>query len=211
MQSPATQLAALNLPEIIPANLLERRPDLQALLSQIDVARLQLEGAKLEYLPDINLAGFVGVQSFNLSQLFSGKSQQFGIGPSLRLPIFDGGLINANISSKEANRDQAIAAYQEQLAQALREVADGLGAIRSAQANYANYDLSHQTAKNNYVIIRHRSDVGISSKESVLSVEQAYIAQQHNFADAKQKLLTANVVLIQALGGSYFKSPFQPD
>lgn len=210
LKAPATQLAALNLPEMIPANLLERRPDLQALLSQIDVARLQLEGAKLEYLPDINLTGFVGVQSFNLPQLFSGKSQQFGIGPTVGLPIFDGGLINANIVSKEANRDQAIAAYQEQLAQALKEVADSLGSIRSAQANYANYDLSYQTAKNNYDIIRHRSDVGINSKESVLSVEQAYIAQEQNFADAKQKLLTANVVLIQALGGSYLKSPAQP-
>jgi outer membrane protein TolC len=92
----------------------------------------------------------------------------------------------------------------------LKEVADGLGSIRSAQANYANYDLSFQTAKNNYDIIRRRSDVGINSKESVLSVEQAYIAQEQNFADAKQKLLTANVVLIQALGGSYLKSPAQP-
>ena len=210
LQSPAVKLAGLNLPEVIPANLLERRPDLQALLSQIDVAKLQLEGAKLEYLPDINLAGFVGVQSFGLSQLFASKSQQFSIGPAINLPIFDGGLINANITSKEASRNQAIANYQEQLVQALREVADGIGTMQSSQANYASYSNAYQSAKTNYEITQRRSEVGISSKESLLTIEQAYIAQGQNISEAKAKMLTANVILVQALGGSYLQTPSQP-
>lgn len=210
LPSPALKLEGLNLPEVIPANLLERRPDLQALLSQIDVAKLQLEGAKLEYLPDINLAGFVGVQSFGLSQLFASKSQQFSIGPAISLPIFDGGLINANITGKEANRNQAIANYQEQLVQALREVADGIGAMQSSQANYVSYSNAYQSAKTNYEITRSRSDVGIGSKESLLAIEQAYIVQGQNIAEAKAKILTANVVLVQALGGSYLQTPSQP-
>ena len=210
LQSPAVKLAGLNLPEVIPANLLERRPDLQALLSQIDVAKLQLEGAKLEYLPDINLAGFVGVQSFGLSQLFASKSQQFSIGPAINLPIFDGGLINANITSKEASRNQAIANYQEQLVQALREVADGIGTMQSSQANYVSYSNAYQSAKTNYEITQRRSEVGISSKESLLTIEQAYIAQGQNISEAKAKMLTANVILVQALGGSYLQTPSQP-
>ncbi|OIM97210.1 hypothetical protein A9236_10010 [Polynucleobacter sp. QLW-P1DATA-2] len=209
LQSPAIKLAGLNLPEVIPANLLERRPDLQALLSQIDVAKLQLEGAKLEYLPDINLAGFVGVQSFGLSQLFASRSQQFSIGPAISLPIFDGGLINANITGKEANRNQAIANYQEQLVQALREVADGIGTMQSSQANYASYSNAYQSAKTNYEITQSRSDAGVSSKESLLTIEQAYIAQGQNIAEAKAKMLTANVILVQALGGSYLQTPSQ--
>ena len=209
LQSPAIKLAGLNLPGVIPANLLERRPDLQALLSQIDVAKLQLEGAKLEYLPDINLAGFVGVQSFGLSQLFASKSQQFSIGPAISLPIFDGGLINANITGKEASRNQAIANYQEQLVQALREVADGIGTVQSSQANYASYSNAYQSSKTNYEITQRRGEVGISSKESLLTIEQAYIAQGQNIAEAKAKMLTANVILVQALGGSYLQKPSQ--
>jgi NodT family efflux transporter outer membrane factor (OMF) lipoprotein len=210
LQLPSIQLAGLNFPETIPSNLLERRPDLQALLSQIDVARLQLEGAKLEYLPDINLAGFIGVQSFGLSQLFAGKSQQFSIGPAISLPIFDGGQINANVTGKEANRNQAIANYQEQLVQALREVSDGIGSMKSSQSKYASYKNTYQSAKTNYEIIRRRSEAGISSKEAVLTIEQAYITQGQNFAEAKEKMLTANVVLVQALGGAYWQAPSQP-
>ena len=206
LKPPTIKIADLRLPEMIPTNLLERRPDLRALLSQIDVAKLQLEGAKLEYLPDINLAGFVGVQSFGLSQLFASKSQQFSIGPAISLPIFDGGLINANITGKEATRNQAIANYQEQLVQALREVADGIGSMQSSQANYESFARAHQNAKANFEISRNRSEVGISSKESVLTTEQGYLLQGQNFADAKAKWLTANVVLVQALGGSYLKS-----
>jgi NodT family efflux transporter outer membrane factor (OMF) lipoprotein len=209
LQPPAIQLLGLNLPETIPSNLLERRPDLQALLSQIDVARLQLDGAKLEYLPDINLAGFFGVQSFGLSQLFASKSQQFSIGPAISLPIFDGGLIDANITGKEANRNQAIANYQEQLVQALREVSDGISSMKSSQSNYSNYSNAYQNAKTNYESTRRRSEAGISSKESVLSIEQAYIAQGQNFVEAKQKMLTANVLLVQALGGAYWQDPSQ--
>jgi len=209
LQPPSIQLLGFNLPETIPSNLLERRPDLQALLSQIDVARLQLEGAKLEYLPDINLAGFVGVQSFGLSQLFASKSQQFSIGPAISLPIFDGGLINANITGKEANRNQAIANYQEQLVQALREVSDGIGSMKSSQSSFSSYSNAYQNAKTNYESTQRRSEVGISSKESVLTIEQAYIAQGQNFAEAKQKMLTANIVLIQALGGAYWQDPSQ--
>jgi NodT family efflux transporter outer membrane factor (OMF) lipoprotein len=209
LKTPLIQTSNLSLPEVIPSDLLERRPDLQALLSQIDVAKLQLDGAKLEYLPDVNLAGFIGVQSFGLSQLFSSRSQQFSIGPAINLPIFDGGLIDANITGKEANRNQAIASYQEQLVQALREVADGIGSVKNTQANYASYATAERTAKTNLEIMRSRSEVGIASKESALTVEQAYLLQGQNYADAKAKMLTANVVLVQALGGSYLQSKAQ--
>jgi len=209
LKAPSIQATKLSLPEVIPSDLLERRPDLQALLSQIDVAKLQLDGAKLEYLPDINLAGFIGVQSFGLSQMFSSRSQQFSIGPAINLPIFDGGLIDANITGKEANRNQAIASYQEQLVQALREVADGIGSVKSTQANYQSFANAELTAKRNFEITRSRSEVGIASKETTLTVEQAYLMQGQNFADAKTKMLTANVVLVQALGGSYLQSKAQ--
>jgi NodT family efflux transporter outer membrane factor (OMF) lipoprotein len=206
LKIPSISANNLALPKQIPSNLLERRPDLQSLLSQIDVAKLQLEGARLEYLPDINLAGFVGVQSFGLSQLFASKSQQFSIGPALSLPIFDGGMINANITGKEAGRNQAIANYQEQLLQALRETADAIGSVSSAQANYDNYEGAFKRSKSNYEISRDRNRAGIVSKESVLAAEQAYLMQSQSLADAKAKLLTANVVLIQALGGSYIST-----
>lgn len=206
LQSPNINIDKLTLPKLIPANLLERRPDLQALLSQIDVAKLQLDGAKLEYLPDINLAGFIGVQSFGLSQLFASKSQQFSIGPVLTLPIFDGGLIDANVTGKEANRNQAIANYQEQLVQALREVADGINSVKSSQAIFDSFRVTYKTAKSSYEISRHRNEVGISSKETVFTTEQGYLMQGQNYIDARAKLLTANVVLVQALGGSYLKS-----
>lgn len=203
LKPPSIEVNNIALPKQIPSNLLERRPDLQSLLSQIDVAKLQLEGARLEYLPDINLAGFVGVQSFGLSQLFASKSQQFSIGPTISLPIFDGGMIDANITGKEAGRNQAIANYQEQLLQALREAADAIGSVNSAQANYDSYDVAFKQSKSNYEIGLKRNRVGIISMENVLAAEQAYLMQSQSLADAKAKLLTSNVVLIQALGGSY--------
>jgi len=206
LKAPNIRLAGWGLPEVIPSNLLERRADLQALLSQIDVAKLQLEGAKLEYLPDVNLAAFIGVQSFGIPQLFNSKSQQFSIGPAISLPVFDGGAIAANITGKEAARNQAIANYQEQLVQALRDVADGMASVKSTQANLESYTAAYQSAKANFAIAHQRAQVGITSPESVMLSEQAYLQQGQNYADAKAKMLTANVVLVQALGGSYLNA-----
>lgn len=209
LKDPSLKTSALNLPEKIPSNLLERRPDLQALLSQINAAKLQLEGAKLEYLPDINLTGFAGFQSFGLSQLFSSNSSQFSIGPLINLPIFDGGSIAANITGKEAGRNVAVANYQEQLLQALRDVADGIASVKSTQANFISNQTAYQSAKSNFDISKRRNEVGIISKEGVINSEESSLTQGQALADAKAKMLTANVILVQALGGSYLESSRQ--
>ena len=82
--------------------------------------------------------------------------------------------------------------------------------MQSSQANYVSYSNAYQSAKTNYEITQRRSEVGISSKESLLTIEQAYIAQGQNISEAKAKMLTANVILVQALGGSYLQTPSQP-
>jgi len=81
--------------------------------------------------------------------------------------------------------------------------------MKSSQSSFSSYSNAYQNAKTNYESTQRRSEVGISSKESVLTIEQAYIAQGQNFAEAKQKMLTANIVLIQALGGAYWQDPSQ--
>ena len=144
-----------------------------------------------------------------MSQLFSSNSSQFSIGPLINLPIFDGGSIAANITGKEAGRNVAVANYQEQLLQALRDVADGIASVKSTQENFISNQTAYQSAKSNFDISKRRNEVGIISKEGVINSEESSLTQGQALADAKAKMLTANVILVQALGGSYLESSRQ--
>jgi NodT family efflux transporter outer membrane factor (OMF) lipoprotein len=192
-----------NLPENIPADLLARRPDLQALLAQIKAARLSVTVAKMSYLPDINLQGLIGLQSFGLGQLFNGKSRQYSLGPGMNLPIFDGGAIDANIGAKEVQRNQVIANYHAGLLEALKESADAI-----ARVKYSGMDLSliaktHESAKNILTTALEKKRVGIYSDEQSFIAEVNFLQVSRQWVNAQTKQSVATINLIQALGGSY--------
>ena len=200
-----------DLPETIPADLLARRPDLQALLAQIKAARLSLTAAKMAYLPDFNLQGLIGLQSFGLDQLFSGKSRQYSVGPVMSLPIFDGGAINANIGAKEVQRNEVIANYHAGLLQALKESADGIAKVKFSSADLNLVSKTHESAKNILTTALVKRRVGMYSDEQAFIAEINYLQVNRQWIDAQIKNSMATINLIQALGGSYRAESTQAD
>lgn len=192
-----------NFPQKIPADLLARRPDLQALLKHVEASRLEVGAAKLEYLPNIDLNANIGFQAYGLDRLFQAPSQIFGIGPVLSLPIFDGGRIDANTLSKEVSRNQAIAQYHEGLLDALRQSADGIAAFKTARADFDHLSRAQASMQSIYDANLTRLQSGIVSYEQ-LYVSRAYLIRQGEFlAEARAKLASSHIGLIQALGGGY--------
>jgi outer membrane protein TolC len=192
-----------NFPQKIPADLLARRPDLQALLKHVEASRLEVGAAKLEYLPNIDLNANIGFQAYGLDRLFQAPSQIFGIGPVLSLPIFDGGRIDANTLSKEVSRNQAIAQYHEGLLDALRQSADGIAAFKTARADFDHLSRAQASMQSIYDANLTRLQSGIVSYEQ-LYVSRAYLIRQgESLAEARAKLASSHIGLIQALGGGY--------
>lgn len=202
---PQLQLDAIgkSFPQKIPADLLARRPDLQALLKQVEASRLEVSAAKLEYLPNIDLNANIGFQSFGLDRLFQTPSQMFGIGPVLNLPIFDGGRIDANTLSKEAGRNQAVAEYHESLLDALRQSADGIAAFKTARTDYEHLSSAQKSMQSIYDANRNRLANGIVSQEQLYASQANLIKQTEALAEARAKLASSHIGLIQALGGGY--------
>jgi NodT family efflux transporter outer membrane factor (OMF) lipoprotein len=202
---PQLQLDAIgkNFPQKIPADLLARRPDLQALLKHVEASRLEVSAAKLEYLPNIDLNANIGFQSFGLDRLFQTSSQMFGIGPVLNLPIFDGGRIDANTLSKEAGRNQAVAEYHESLLDALRQSADGIAAFKTARSDYDHLSQAQKSMQSIYDANRSRLAGGIVSQEQLYASQANLIKQTEALAEARAKLASSHIGLVQALGGGY--------
>ncbi|MGS8722578.1 TolC family protein, partial [Salmonella enterica subsp. enterica serovar Infantis] len=76
---------------------LARRADLQAALWDLESSLSSIDAAKAAFYPDINLMAFLQQDALHLSDLFRHSAQQNSITCGLTLPIYDSGMLNANL------------------------------------------------------------------------------------------------------------------
>ena len=91
-------------PAVVPADLLGRRADITAARWRIESALGDVKNAKAQFYPNINLTAFIGLNSIGLSRFLKSDSEQYGVGPALRLPIFDSGRLRANLTTGQQNQ-----------------------------------------------------------------------------------------------------------
>ncbi|MDE2358457.1 MAG: efflux transporter outer membrane subunit [Betaproteobacteria bacterium] len=201
-------LGAPALPTAVPAELIGRRPDLVAERLRIESAQNQIDVAKAQFYPNVNLAAFAGLQSLGASGFFTAASRMAGVGPAISLPIFDAGRLRGNLAARDADYDAAVEQYNQTLADALRDVVDQLASFRSVEAQREQQVLALATAREAYDLALLRYREGVGNYLQVLSAEQPLLAQQRLDVDLRARELALSINLIRALGGGYRgKSP----
>lgn len=210
-QAPRLQgLRPLPEPQAIPTDLLGRRADVAAARWRVEASRGEVDSARAQFYPNINLVAYVGLSSIGLDQLFSGGARQWGIGPAVRLPIFDGGRLRANLRGKNAELDAAIESYNATVIEAVHEVADQLASARSVALQRTQQQQALQSAESAYAIAEQRYRAGLSNHLQLLSAETAVLAQRRLDMDLRTRALQAQVNLAQALGGGWREPHEQP-
>jgi NodT family efflux transporter outer membrane factor (OMF) lipoprotein len=199
----AHALGAVALPANVPAELLGRRPDLIAQRARVEAAQKDIAVAKAEFYPNVNLIAFIGLQSLGSAGFLSAASRTLGVGPAVSLPIFDAGRLRANLAGKDADYDIAVEAYNQTLADALRDVVDALASFRSVAEQRKQQTQALATAQEAYDLALLRYREGIGNYLQVLSAEQPLLAQQSLEADLKSRELSLSVDLARALGGGF--------
>jgi NodT family efflux transporter outer membrane factor (OMF) lipoprotein len=194
---------AVPLPASVPADLLGRRADLTAARWRIEAATSDMAVARAQFYPNINLAAFVGLSSIGLDRLLRSGSEQYGVGPALRLPIFDAGRLRANLRGKAADLDAAIESYNAAVFDAVRDAADQIGSIRSIERQQIEQAQAQAAAESAYDLATQRYKAGLGTYLVVLNAEAMVLNQRRLAADLKARLLASQVALIQALGGGY--------
>ena len=121
----------------LPATLLRRRPDLREAEARLHAALAEIGEAEAEFYPDVNLVGDFNVQSLTLKQLFRASSTQWTLGPTITIPIFEGGRLRGNLALKELRHREAAIDFQKVLLRAWQEVDDALTAYAQAQKRRA--------------------------------------------------------------------------
>ena len=191
------------LPATLPADLLGRRADLVAQRWRVEAALRDVDAARAQFYPDINLAAFVGLSSLGLDRFVEAGARTYGIGPALHLPVFDGGRLRANLSARSAEVDAAIDGYDGTLLRALREVADELDSLRHLARQQQAQEQASAAAEAAYALAVQRYQAGLGNFLVVLNAENNVLAQRRAAIDLKARRLTADAALQRALGGGY--------
>jgi NodT family efflux transporter outer membrane factor (OMF) lipoprotein len=196
-------LPGLSLPDFLPADLIGRRADLVAQRWRVESALRDVDVARAQFYPNVNLMAFAGLASLGFAKLFDSTSLTYGAGPAIHLPIFDGGRLRANLRYQEAGIDSAIAGYNEALLRAAREVADEVGSAQALKNQARTQSEALAAAESAYALAMQRFGAGLVSYLTVLSAESAVIAQRQAGVDLRARQLSTDIALVRALGGGF--------
>jgi NodT family efflux transporter outer membrane factor (OMF) lipoprotein len=192
-------------PETVALGLLAHRPDVAAALWRVEASARMIKVAKTNFYPDVDLVGFAGLRSLNLKDLFlsQGASVAYGMGPTLTLPLFEGGRLEAELKNQQAGYDAAVESYNETLLTAVQQVADSLAEWRKASEHEASETRALKAAEAESGLARKRFQAGLSNRDGMIDAEAKMIEQKLTASERHSAHLLAAVGLIEALGGGY--------
>ena len=205
-QIPKFVLADFNLPVelplVIPSELVRQRPDIQASEALLHVANAQYGVALSAAYPQISLSSTMSSQALAASSLFGAGSIIWGLAGQIVQPLFNAG-IKAGAKSAEAGFNAAAANYRQTVLQALRNVADVLRALdNDAQILQAQAaaDASAQASLN---LVQQQFLLGGVNYLQLLTAQQQAQQTQINLIAAQVQRLTDTAALYQAMGGGW--------
>ncbi|GAP34669.1 efflux transporter outer membrane subunit [Piscinibacter sakaiensis] len=194
---------AQSLPAGLPADLLGRRADLVAQRWRVEAALREVDVARAQFYPNVNLVAFAGLSSLGLDSLLKAGSLSAGLGPALRLPVFDGGRLRANLAGRRAEVDAAVEAYNATLLRALREVADEVASLQGIERQQEAQARALAAAESAFALATQRYEAGLGNFLIVLTAESNVLAQRRALVELKARHLGAEAALSRALGGGW--------
>jgi NodT family efflux transporter outer membrane factor (OMF) lipoprotein len=197
------RMRSMGLPDRVDLDLIGRRPDLVATRLYVESAAERINVARADFYPNINIAAVVGLQTLGLDRLGDGSLAFAQVGPAISLPIFNGGAIEGAYRGARADYDEAVATYNQTLADALREVADALSDRRAVEVQLVEQRNALRASEASYRIATLRYQGGLSSYIDTLNVESSLIARQRAVAELEARAFALDLQLVRALGGGY--------
>lgn len=198
------------LPARLGADLLGRRADVVAARWRVEAATQEVTLARAQYMPDLDLVAFAGLNSLGLSRLVEFGSRNLGATAALRLPIFDGGRLDAQLGARHADLSAAVATYDTTVIDAVREAADAAATVQSLQRQRDEQAQVLAAAEGTWAAADERHRAGVGGALPVLGLELQWLQQRRAEAELRARSLEAQAQLMRALGGGYEADLRQP-
>jgi len=192
-----------DIPAGLPADLLERRPDVAEAERRLASANARIGVAKAAFFPVLTLTGSGGYLSGEVDTLFNWESRAWSIGPSLWLPIFAGGRNRANYQRSQAAYRESVALYRQQILVAFGEVENNLAAIHHLADQAAAQQRAVASARRAADLATDRYRSGIVSYLEVVDASREALQSERANAQLSGQRFIAAIQFIKAAGGGW--------
>jgi multidrug efflux system outer membrane protein len=200
---PIDELAPPAIPAGLPAELLERRPDILQAEQNLVAANANIGATKALYFPSFSLTGAFGWVSTAASDFLTGPSRAWTAALGVTGPLFTFGAIEGQVRSAEAAKEEATLFYQQTILNALQETNSALvGSQKTGEQAEAQF--RRVVALRNYArLSRVRFDNGAASYVEVLVAENDLFSAELNAVTSQADRLTQVVNVYKAMGGGW--------
>jgi NodT family efflux transporter outer membrane factor (OMF) lipoprotein len=209
----AAQSGRLPSPPVgLPADLLQRRPDVASAERAMAAANARIGVAKAAYFPNIQLlpglgAPAAGYESNALSRLFEAPSLLWSVGLSASQTLFDAGKTRANVQFAKQDYTAAVATYRQTVLSAMEEVENGITGLSYLDRASLQAAASVGSAQRAYDIANDRYRGGVDTYLDVITAQQTLLANQRQAVQIEVQQFATAVYLIKALGGGWQPPP----
>ncbi len=194
------------IPSGLPSELLERRPDISAAERRMAAANADIGVAKAAFFPTVQLNGLAGLESVNAGTLFNWSSRMWAVGPSLTLPLFEGGRLRAGLRLANASYEEMVANYRQSVLTAFSEVEDSLAAQILLADQYDAQSEALLAARKQLEIANNRYRDGLTTYLDVATAESTELNIEFAATQLRGQQLVAAVTLVKSLGGGWRES-----
>lgn len=200
---PLKQFEFAEVPVGLPADLLQRRPDILQAEFNLKAANANIGAARAAFFPSISLTATAGSLSPDLSGLFDAGSGSWLFQPSINLPIFNAGRLRANLDYSKIQKDINVARYEQTIQTAFQEVADGLIERTTYKQQLAAHDALVKSSEAYYALADRRYREGIDNQLTLLDAQRLLFDAQQARIQTHFAQLASEIKLYKALGGGY--------
>jgi len=194
----------------VPSTLARRRPDIRGAEAALHAATAQVGVSVAELFPSVSLSGTYGLRNIGTRYLFDWSSRFYTAGPSISLPIFQGGRLLTSVKLARTQAAEAAFNYRKTVLGALQEIEDALNALAEDATRTAalrdTVAADERALEVDLDAYRH----GIMSYLSALTVQLQTVQAQQQLEQAMAVQRSDLVKLYKALGGGWETAPPAP-
>lgn len=202
-QPQSLDTAPPSVPNGMPGELIERRPDIRRSERQLAGDSELIGAAKASYFPSITLRGTAGFASRNWDDLFGSDAALDSIRPGISVPIFEGGRLRANEAVAIANYNESLELFQQQVINAVTEVEDFLQSVRLLESQREALERSVVASNQAREISMIQYQRGVSDFITALDAERTALNAEQQLEQIRRAQFINTINLVRALGGSW--------
>jgi len=192
-----------SVPVGLPSQVLLNRPDILAAEHTLKAANANIGAARAAFFPSITLTGSAGYISPELSGLFDSENRTWSFVPQISMPIFQGGRLWAGLNVARADKQIALARYEQSIQIGFQEVSDALALTGTlARQRMAQERLVNASARA-FELSQARREAGQDSYLTLLDAQRSYYAAQQGLIATRLAEQSNLVALYRALGGGW--------